>query len=365
MKIVSWNVNGLLACMGKGGFIPIAGMQPDIVCCQEVKTHQQPEVLPGYFHYWQASQRKGYAGVLTMSLREPLSVRRGLDIPRLDVEGRLLTLEFPAFSLLNAYFPNSQDGPHRRAYRSAWDAAFFDFVQKLGQEKTVLICGDFNVTRSAIDIFPGNTRLMWAEAGYMSEERAALEKLLGSGFVDGYRWFHPGQSGAYTWWSHRFNKRSKDDGWRLDYFLIPREAVKKITAVTHHTDLLGSDHCPIGLDIHMAHVYINEASLLKDFNKLTQENQDKAGRYIKNLLRVQRAETKLCGQVSHVEWKEHELARSATEDKIRCSFCGKPQSVAERIIAGSDVYICDDCVKLCAEIVEEEEKKEQAALAKS
>ena len=115
----------------------------------------------------------------------------------------------------------------------------------------------------------------------------------------------------------------------------------------------------------MAHVYINEASLLKDFNKLTQENQDKAGRYIKNLLRVHGAETKLCGQVSHVEWKEHELARSATEDKIRCSFCGKPQSVAERIIAGSDVYICDDCVKLCAEIVEEEEKKEQAALAKS
>lgn len=153
MKIVSWNVNGLLACMEKGGFFPIARMQPDIVCCQEVKTHQQPEVLPGYFHYWQASQRQGYAGVLTMSLREPLSVRRGLGVPELDLEGRLLTLEFPSFFLLNAYLPNSQDGPHRRAYRSAWDAAFFDFVRGLEQEKPVVICGDFNVTRSVIGTF--------------------------------------------------------------------------------------------------------------------------------------------------------------------------------------------------------------------
>lgn len=153
MKIVSWNVNGLLACMEKGGFFPIARMQPDIVCCQEVKTHQQPEVMPGYFHYWEASQRQGYAGVLTMSLREPLSVRRGLGIPRLDVEGRLLTLEFPAFFLLNAYFPNSQDGPHRRAYRGAWDAAFFDFVQGLGQEKPVVACVDLNVACSTNGVF--------------------------------------------------------------------------------------------------------------------------------------------------------------------------------------------------------------------
>ena len=252
MKIVSWNVNGLLACMEKGGFFPIARMQPDIVCCQEVKTHQQPEVLPGYHHYWNPSQRQGYAGVLTMSLREPLSVRRGLGVPELDLEGRLLTLEFPAFFLLNAYFPNSQDGPHRRAYRGAWDAAFFDFVQGLGQEKPVVVCGDFNATRSAIDIFPGNTRLMEAEAGYMSEERAALEKLLASGFVDVYRHINPGQAGAYTWWSHRFHKRDRDDGWRLDYFLVSRKIIKKITSITHHEEILGSDHCPIGLDIHLS-----------------------------------------------------------------------------------------------------------------
>lgn len=212
MKIVSWNVNGLLACIGKGGFIPIVGM-------------------------------------LTMSLREPLSIRRGLGIPALDREGRLLTLEFPAFFLLNAYLPNSQDGPHRRA----WDAAFFDFVQKkLGQEKPVTICGDFNVTRSALDIFPGNTRLMWAEAGYMSEERAALEKLLGSGFVDAYLSLHPEQAGAYTWWSHRFSKRDVNDGWRLDYFPVSRKLSKKIVSAIHCTEIYGSDHCPIGLDMHLS-----------------------------------------------------------------------------------------------------------------
>lgn len=228
MKIISWNVNGLLACMEKGGFVPAAQMQPDIVCCQEVKTRQQPEVLPSYHHYWNPSQRQGYAGMLTMSRQEPLSIRRGLGVSTLDQEGRLLTLEFPAFFLINAYFPNSQDGPQRRAYRSAWDAAFFDFVQGLEQEKPVVVCGDLNVTRSPIDIYPGNTRLMEAEAGYMAEERAALEKLLESGFVDAYRNLHPKQAGAYTWWSHRFSKRDVNDGWRLDYFCVKKINLQKV-----------------------------------------------------------------------------------------------------------------------------------------
>ena len=230
--------------MEKGGFTPIANLQPDIVCCQEVKTHQQPELMPGFRHYWNHSQRHGYAGMLTMCQREPLSVRRGLGIPELDLEGRLLTLEYPSFFLINAYFPNSQDGPHRRAYRSAWDAAFFDFVQELEQEKPVVICGDLNVTRSAIDIYPENTRLMWAEAGYMSEERASLENLLESGFVDVYRHLYPKQAGAYTWWSHRFHKREPGDGWRLDYFLVSRKISRKINSITHHTEILGAGPFP-------------------------------------------------------------------------------------------------------------------------
>ncbi len=254
MIIISWNVNGLMACIDKNGFEPIEALQPDILCLQEVKTQRRPKVLPGYRHYWETGKREGYAGVLTMAKEEPLDVRMGLGQESLDREGRIITLEYQAFYIINAYVPNAQDSPERRAYRGRWDEALFVFVQKLKEYKPVIICGDFNVTRSAIDVFPENTRIQDQEKGYISVERDNLETLLDSGFVDAFRHLHPDQEGAYTWWSQRFEKRSKNDGWRLDYFLVDRQLAKRIHAAEHHTEIYGSDHCPIALKIHLNYV---------------------------------------------------------------------------------------------------------------
>ncbi len=251
MVIISWNVNGLTACMGKNGFEPIQALQPDIVCLQEVKTSRRPKVLPEYHHYWETGQREGYAGVLTMAKHEPLDVRMGLGNESLDREGRIITLEYQSFYLINAYSPNSQENPERRDFRARWDGALFGYVQGLREIKPVIICGDFNVTRNAIDVFPNNTRIQEQEKGYISPERDSLEALLDSGFVDAFRRLHPDQEGAYTWWSARFDKRSVNDGWRLDYFLVDRQLAKRIHAVTHHTEIFGSDHCPIELKIHL------------------------------------------------------------------------------------------------------------------
>ena len=254
MIIVSWNVNGLMACIDKNGFDPVQALQPDIVCCQEVKTQRRPKVLSGYYHYWETGKRDGYAGVLTMAKEEPLDVRTGLGQESLDREGRIVTLEYKAFYIINAYVPNAQDSPERRAYRSRWDKALLSYVQELKENKLVIICGDFNVTRSAIDVFPENTRIQDQEKGYISEERDRLEALLDIGFVDAFRHLHPDQEGAYTWWSLRFDKRSKNDGWRLDYFLVDRHLAKRIHAAEHHTEIFGSDHCPIELKIHLNYV---------------------------------------------------------------------------------------------------------------
>lgn len=254
MIIVSWNVNGLMACMEKNGFEPVQALQPDIVCLQEVRTSRRPKVLPGYFHYWETGKREGYAGVLTMAKEEPLDVQMGLGKESLDREGRIITLEYQTFYIVNAYVPNSQDSPERRAYRRRWDEALLSYVQGLKENKPVIICGDFNVTRSAIDVFPENTRIQDQEKGYISEERDRLEAMLDSGFVDAFRHLHPDQEGAYTWWSQRLEKRSKNDGWRLDYFLVDRHLAKRIHAVGHHTEKYGSDHCPIELKIHLNYV---------------------------------------------------------------------------------------------------------------
>lgn len=252
MKIISWNVNGLMACMGKDGFTPIAALKPDIVCCQEVKTQRRPKVLAGSFHYWETGKREGYAGVLTMAKREPLDVRMGLGKESLDREGRIITLEYESVYIVNAYSPNSQESPDRRAFRARWDEALLSYVQKLKDSKPVIICGDFNVTRSAIDVFPENTRIQEKEKGYISIERDNLETLLDAGLVDAYRYLYPEQEGAYTWWSARFDKRSQNDGWRLDYFLVDRRLARKISQVTHRIEIYGSDHCPIELKINIS-----------------------------------------------------------------------------------------------------------------
>jgi len=253
MHIISWNVNGLMACLGKNGFNEIAAMAPDIVCCQEVKTQRRPKVLPGYTHYWETGQREGYAGVLTMVKQEPLNVTMGLGSRSLDKEGRLITLEYETFYILNAYFPNAQESPVRRNFRRRWDEALLAYVGALLENKPVILCGDFNVTRAAIDVFPENTRIQEREKGYISTERDRLETLLDSGFVDGFRHLHPDQEGAYTWWSARFDKRSQNDGWRLDYFLVDRRLAKRIKEVRHLTNIYGSDHCPIELKIHLSY----------------------------------------------------------------------------------------------------------------
>ena len=253
MQIVSWNVNGLMACIDKKGFEPIQALNPDIVCCQEVRTQRRPKILPGYIHYWETSKREGYAGVLTMVKKEPVKAMTGLGNERLDREGRIITLDYQAFYLINAYFPNANalDGPDRRSFRARWDEALLSYVGDLMESKPVIICGDFNVTRSGIDVFPENTRIQEQEKGYISVERDNLEALLDSGFVDAYRHLRPDQEGAYTWWSQRFDKRSLNDGWRLDYFLVARQLAKRIKGVEHLTEIYGSDHCPVLLKIHL------------------------------------------------------------------------------------------------------------------
>lgn len=252
MRIISWNVNGLMACIGKGGMESISALAPDIVCLQEVKTQRRPKVLSGYYHYWETGGREGYAGVLTMTKHEPLSVNMGLGNESLDREGRVIMLEYETFCLINAYSPNAQESPDRRAFRARWDETFLNYVEKLLETKPVIICGDLNVTRGAIDVFPENTRIQENEKGYVSVEREGLENLLDAGFVDAYRHLHPDRERAYTWWSARFDKRSINDGWRLDYFLVDQRLAKRVTQAAHRTEIYGSDHCPIELKINLS-----------------------------------------------------------------------------------------------------------------
>lgn len=245
--IVSWNVNGIMPCIKNGSLKPLIPLEADIICFQETRTSQRPVIFPEYRHFWLSGERSGYAGVLTMTRNEPISVQYGFGDPYLDGEARLLTLEFDKFWSVNAYFPKSQDKLERHEYRLQWDAALLEYLLKLDQEKPVILCGDFNITRSVIDIFPENTRMMWAEKGYMSEERDDLETLIDSGFTDAFRYLYPEQEGAYTWWSNRLNKRQEDRGWRLDYFLVSDRISDRIMNVWHFKKVMGSDHCPIEL----------------------------------------------------------------------------------------------------------------------
>lgn len=245
-KIVSWNLNGLMSCIESGSTKPIMGLDPAVICFQEIRTQQEPVVYPKYHHFWLHSERDGYAGVLSMSLQEPLNVRYGVGDPRLDREGRLIALEFDNFWSVNAYFPQSHGKLDRHIFRMDWDEALLDLMLELDEKKPVVLCGDFNVTRGPIDFFPENTRLMWAEEGYMSEERDDLETLFENGFTDVFRWKYP-EEVSYTWWSNRLNKREENRGWRLDYFVVSDRLLPKVDYIHHFTRLTGSDHCPIML----------------------------------------------------------------------------------------------------------------------
>ena len=248
MKIISWNLNGLLASLNNGVIDALIGRSPDIICFQEIRTQKEPEILPGYFHHWNHGLREGYSGTAMLLRTEYVRIFNGFlsDFP--DDEGRIITLELEDFFVVNAYVPNSQQNLKRQAYRLAWDAAFQEHIQQLLEDKPVIICGDFNVTRSELDFFQENMRQYWASQGYASDERSNFETLLEMGLCDVFRELHP-EERSYTWWSNRLNKRQDNRGWRLDYFLVSEELMDCVTDMNHLSDIPGSDHCPIELEV--------------------------------------------------------------------------------------------------------------------
>lgn len=248
MKLISWNVNGLRACVGKGFFEFVAAEQPDMLCLQETKL--QPEQAPpveGYWDYWNSADKKGYSGTALFSRTEPLSVTYGLGIDEHDHEGRVITAEYPDFYLVTVYVPNSQDGLKRLDYRMVWEDAFRAYVQALDQKKPVIICGDMNVAHQEIDL--KNPKTNRKNAGFTDEERAKMTELLGAGFVDTFRHFYPDTEGVYSWWSYRFRAREKNAGWRIDYFLVSERLIGRIKDARILTDVLGSDHCPVVIEL--------------------------------------------------------------------------------------------------------------------
>ncbi len=249
MKLISWNVNGLRACLGKGfmDFFNLA--QADIFCLQETKMQQgQAQVeLPGYEQYWNSAEKKGYSGTAVFCKEHPLHVSYGLGIPEHDKEGRVITAEFDRFILVNVYTPNAQRGLTRLDYRMAWEDAFRDYVTGLDQQKPVIICGDMNVAHEEIDLKNYKTNV--GNAGFTMEERQKMTELLENGFTDSFRHFYPDKTGAYSWWSYMFHARDNNAGWRIDYFLVSNRLVPEMRDSLIYSDIMGSDHCPVGLEI--------------------------------------------------------------------------------------------------------------------
>ncbi len=248
MKLISWNVNGLRACVQKGFFDFLAQEQPDMMCLQETKL--QPEQAPdieGYTEYWNSAEKKGYSGTALFTKEQPLTVVNGLGIEEHDHEGRVITAEYPAFYLVTVYVPNSQDALKRLDYRMAWEDAFRAYVTALDQKKPVIICGDLNVAHKEIDL--KNPKTNRRNPGFSDEEREKMTALLGAGFVDTFRHFYPEQEGAYSWWSYRFKSREKNAGWRIDYFLVSERFLPHVKAARILSDVMGSDHCPVVIEI--------------------------------------------------------------------------------------------------------------------
>lgn len=248
MNIVSWNLNGLMSSIKNGSLDVLEEKVPDVICLQEIRTKQEPVIIGGYHHYWNHGERDGYSGTAMLLFEEPLRVFNDFQNGYEDSEGRLITAELANIYVVNAYVPNSQKNLWRQAYRMEWDEAFREHVRMLTEEKPVIICGDFNVARSEIDIYAENMRQYWAEQGYSSDERSAFESLLEEGLTDVFRELYP-EKRSYTWWSNRLNKRKDNRGWRLDYFLVSDSLMGKVKSMVHHDDIPGSDHCPIELEV--------------------------------------------------------------------------------------------------------------------
>lgn len=249
MKFVSWNVNGLRACHGKGFEEAFHDLDADFFCLQETKMQagQLDLTFEGYHSFWCYAEKKGYSGTAIFSRHEPLNVTYGLGIEEHDHEGRVITLEMPNFYLVTCYTPNSQDGLRRLDYRMTWDEAFRAYLQKLDAVKPVVTCGDLNVAHQEIDL--KNPKTNRKNAGFTDEEREKFTLLLEAGFVDTFRHFYPNLEGAYSWWSYRFQARAKNAGWRIDYFLVSERLRPQLQAASIHSDIHGSDHCPVAVEI--------------------------------------------------------------------------------------------------------------------
>ena len=249
MKLISWNVNGLGACMTKGFMDAFESLNADIFCLQETKLSEGQLALeiPGYHQYWNYAEKKGYSGTAIFTKEEPLSAAYGIGIPEHDHEGRVITLEYEKFYFVTVYTPNSQDGLKRLDYRMEWEKAFLAYLKKLEEKKPVIFCGDLNVAHQEIDL--KNPKTNRKNAGFTDEERARFSELLKEGFVDTFRYFYPEETGIYSWWSYRFHAREKNAGWRIDYFLVSEVLKDELKDAKIHTEIFGSDHCPVELEI--------------------------------------------------------------------------------------------------------------------
>lgn len=247
MKFISWNVNGLRACVQKGFYDYFQSADADVFCLQETKMQpgQAQIETPGYLQFWNSAEKKGYSGTAVFTRREPLAVTYDIGDSAHVGEGRAITLEFPELYLVTVYTPNSQEGLARLPYRMEWEDAFRAYLKGLDEKKPVVVCGDMNVAHEEIDL--KNPKTNRGNAGFSDEERAKMTELLGSGFTDTFRYLYPDLTGAYSWWSYRFKAREKNAGWRIDYFLVSDRLRDQIRAAEIHSDVLGSDHCPVSL----------------------------------------------------------------------------------------------------------------------
>ncbi len=251
MRMISWNVNGLRAVVGKGFMEIFKALDADIMCLQETKLQEgQIELdLPGYEQYWNYAQKKGYSGTAVFTKIHPIRVTNGLGIEAHDQEGRVITLEFENFYLVNVYTPNSKEKLARIDYRMQWEDDFKAYLKHLEKTKPVVVCGDLNVANEEIDL--KNPKTNRINAGFSDQEREKIKALLGDGFIDTYRFFYPQKEGAYSWWSYRFNARKNNAGWRIDYFLVSECLKDRLVGADILSDIYGSDHCPVELGIHL------------------------------------------------------------------------------------------------------------------
>lgn len=249
MKLISWNVNGLRACVGKGFLDYFKEQQADIFCLQETKLQEgQIELeLDGYHQYWNYAEKKGYSGTAIFTKEKPISVHYGIGIEEHDKEGRVITLEFEKFYMITVYTPNSQEKLARLDYRMKWEEDFKNYLLELDKKKPIIVCGDLNVAHKEIDL--KNPKTNRKNAGFSDEEREKMTKLLESGFIDSFRYFYPNKTDIYSWWSYRFSARAKNAGWRIDYFLVSDRIKENMKGAEIHTEILGSDHCPVLLNI--------------------------------------------------------------------------------------------------------------------